>query len=79
MGSAEMLDTMLRDGLLDAFHGYHMGVTAENVAQKFQITREEQDLFALASQQKAEAAQRPASSTKKSRPSPSRPARVRTW
>jgi acetyl-CoA C-acetyltransferase len=56
MGSAEMLDTMLRDGLMDAFAGYHMGNTAENVAQKWQLTREEQDNFAAASQQKAEAA-----------------------
>jgi len=53
MGAAEMLDTMLKDGLWDAFHGYHMGQTAENVAQKWQITREEQDKFALASQMKA--------------------------
>jgi acetyl-CoA C-acetyltransferase len=52
----EFLDTMLRDGLWDAFQGYHMGTTAENVAQKWQITREEQDAFAAASQQKAEAA-----------------------
>ena len=44
---------MIRDGLWDAFHGYHMGVTAENVATKYQITRDEQDAFALASQQKA--------------------------
>lgn len=56
MGSGELLDTMLRDALLDAFQGYHMGVTAENVASKWGISREEQDLFALASQQKAEAA-----------------------
>jgi acetyl-CoA C-acetyltransferase len=56
MGTAEMLDSMLKDGLLDAFKGYHMGTTAENVAQKWQITREEQDKFAAASQQKAEAA-----------------------
>ena len=56
MGSVEFLDTMLRDGLLDAFKGYHMGTTAENVAQKWQITREEQDKFAVASQNKAEAA-----------------------
>ena len=49
---------MLKDGLLDAFHGYHMGTTAENVAQKWQITREEQDEFAVASQNKAEAAQK---------------------
>ena len=58
MGGVEMIDTMLKDGLWDAFHGYHMGNTAENVAQKWQITREEQDLFAAASQQKAEAAQK---------------------
>ena len=57
MGSVEFLDTMLKDGLLDAFNGYHMGTTAENVAQKWQITREEQDKFAVASQNKAEAAQ----------------------
>ena len=56
MGSVEFLDTMLKDGLLDAFHGYHMGTTAENVAQKWQITRDEQDAFAVASQNKAEAA-----------------------
>ena len=56
MGTAELVDTMLRDGLLDAFNGYHMGNTAENVAEKWQITREQQDEFAAASQQKAEAA-----------------------
>ena len=56
MGSVEFLDTMLKDGLMDAFQGYHMGTTAENVAQKWQITREEQDKFAVASQNKAEAA-----------------------
>jgi acetyl-CoA C-acetyltransferase len=58
MGSVEFIDTMLKDGLWDAFHGYHMGNTAENVATKYQITREEQDRFALASQQKASAAQK---------------------
>ena len=58
MGGLEFLDTLLRDGLFDAFHGYHMGVTAENVAQKFQITRDQQDEFALGSQQKASAAQK---------------------
>src|SRR5208337_5294253 len=57
MGPLELVDTMLRDGLTDVFHGYHMGVTAENVATKFQITREQQDEFALGSQQKASAAQ----------------------
>ena len=56
MGSVEFLDTMLKDGLMDAFQGYHMGTTAENVAQKWQITREDQDKFAVASQNKAEAA-----------------------
>ena len=58
MGELKMLDTMLRDGLNDAFHGYHMGTTAENIATKFQITREEQDKFATASQNKAEAAKK---------------------
>ena len=58
MGAAELTDTMLRDGLMDAFHGYHMGNTAENVARNWQIGREEQDRFAVASQNKAEAAQK---------------------
>jgi acetyl-CoA C-acetyltransferase len=58
MGDVSFVDTMIKDGLWDAFHGYHMGTTAENVAQKFQITREEQDKFAVASQNKAEAAQK---------------------
>tara|TARA_Y100000022_G_scaffold200536_1_gene216345 strand:- start:734 stop:1909 length:1176 start_codon:yes stop_codon:yes gene_type:complete len=53
LGDAELVDTMIKDGLWDAFHGYHMGVTAENVAEKFQITRDEQDKFALKSQEKA--------------------------
>ena len=56
MGAATMVDTMLHDALIDAFHNYHMGVTAENVAKEKGITREEQDAFALASQQKAGAA-----------------------
>jgi acetyl-CoA C-acetyltransferase len=56
MGDAQMIDTMIRDGLWDAFNGYHMGTTAENVAEKYQITREQQDEFALGSQQKAVAA-----------------------
>ncbi len=56
MGNTEFVDTMIKDGLWDAFNGYHMGNTAENVAEKWQITREEQDNFALASQQKAETA-----------------------
>ena len=58
MGDAELTDTLLKDGLWDAFNGYHMGNTAENVAEKWQITREQQDAFACASQQKAEAAQK---------------------
>ena len=58
MGDVKFLDTMLRDGLMDAFNGYHMGNTAENVARQFQITREEQDKFAVASQNKAEAAKK---------------------
>ncbi|MBK5960732.1 acetyl-CoA acetyltransferase [Rhodoplanes elegans] len=58
MGGLELVDTMLRDGLFDAFHGYHMGVTAENVAKKWQITKAEQDEFAVGSQNKAEAAQK---------------------
>ena len=56
MGNAELIDTMIKDGLWDAFNGYHMGTTAENVAEKFQLTRDEQDTFAAASQNKAEAA-----------------------
>ncbi|GMV61691.1 MAG: acetyl-CoA acetyltransferase [Parvibaculum sp.] len=58
MGSVEFVDTMIRDGLWDAFNGYHMGQTAENVAARWQITRDEQDAFAVASQNKAEAAQK---------------------
>jgi acetyl-CoA C-acetyltransferase len=57
MGDLAMVDTMIKDGLWDAFHGYHMGQTAENIAARWQITREEQDRFAVASQNKAEAAQ----------------------
>jgi len=58
MGDAQMIDTMIRDGLWDVFNGYHMGTTAENVARQWQITREVQDAFALASQNKAEAAKK---------------------
>ena len=58
MGSLEFVDTMIKDGLTDAFHNIHMGITAENVAREFQITREEQDRFAVASQNKAEAARK---------------------
>jgi acetyl-CoA C-acetyltransferase len=58
MGGLELVDTMLRDGLTDVFNGYHMGMTAENVARQWQITREMQDEFAVSSQNKAEAAQK---------------------
>jgi len=58
MGDIKFMDSMLRDGLFDAFHGYHMGVTAENVAAQWQISRDEQDKFAVGSQNKAEAAQK---------------------
>jgi acetyl-CoA C-acetyltransferase len=58
MGDMKLIDTMIKDGLTDAFHGYHMGITAENIATKWQLTREEQDKFALGSQNKAEAAQK---------------------
>ncbi len=58
MGDLKFVDTMLKDGLIDAFHGYHMGITAENIATKWQLSRDEQDAFAAASQNKAEAAQK---------------------
>src|SRR6516225_1378227 len=58
MGNFEMIDTMIKDGLWDAFNGYHMGTTAENVAKQYQITRQQQDEFAVGSQNKAEAAQK---------------------
>ena len=58
LGDTELVDTMVKDGLWDAFNGYHMGVTAENVAEKFQVTREDQDKFALSSQEKALKAQK---------------------
>jgi acetyl-CoA C-acetyltransferase len=58
MGDMKFMDSMLRDGLMDAFHGYHMGTTAENVATKYQISRDDQDEFAVGSQNKAEAAQK---------------------
>ncbi len=58
MGDVKFVDTMIRDGLTDVFNGYHMGQTAENIATKWQLTRDEQDRFALASQNKAEAAQK---------------------
>ena len=58
LGDVELIDTMIKDGLWDAFNGYHMGITAENVAEKFQVTRDEQDKFALYSQEKALKAQK---------------------
>jgi len=58
MGDLGMVDTMIKDGLIDAFHGYHMGQTAENVASRYQITRADQDAFAVESQNRAEAAQK---------------------
>ncbi|TCQ06832.1 acetyl-CoA acetyltransferase [Rhizobium sp. PP-F2F-G36] len=58
MGDFKMIDTMIKDGLTDAFHGYHMGVTAENIAKTWQLSRDDQDQFALGSQNKAEAAQK---------------------
>src|SRR5450756_1789887 len=58
MGDFQMIDTMIKDGLWDAFNGYHMGTTAENVAKQWQITRQMQDEFAVASQNKTEAAQK---------------------
>ncbi len=57
MGDTKMIDTMIKDGLTDAFYGYHMGITAENIARQYQLSREEQDRFAVQSQNKAEAAQ----------------------
>ena len=58
MGDFKMIDTMIKDGLTDAFYGYHMGITAENIAKQWQLSRDEQDVFAVASQNKAEAAQK---------------------
>ncbi len=58
LGDTKLIDTMIKDGLWDAFHNYHMGITAENVAEKFQVTRDEQDKFALLSQEKAIKAQK---------------------
>lgn len=57
MGNGEIIDSMIKDGLTDAFNNYHMGITAENIAEQWELTREEQDEFALSSQQKAEKAQ----------------------
>ncbi|MET3856617.1 acetyl-CoA C-acetyltransferase [Rhizobium sp. OAE497] len=58
MGDMKMIDTMIKDGLTDAFYGYHMGITAENIARQWQLSRDDQDQFAVSSQNKAEAAQK---------------------
>ena len=58
MGDGTLMDSMIHEGLWDAINDYHMGITAENIAEKYQITREEQDAFAASSQQKTEAAQK---------------------
>ncbi len=79
MGDLKLVDTMLKDGLMDAFHGYHMGNTAENVAAKWQITREDQDRFAAASQNKAEAAQKEGRFKSEIVPVTSRVARATRW
>ena len=79
MGDAKLVDIMIVDGLWDVYNQYHMGVTAENVAKKYGVTREEQDAFALASQQKAEAAQKAGSSRTRSCRSRSRRGRARRW
>ncbi len=70
MGDFKMIDTMLKDGLTDAFNGYHMGITAENVARQWQLSRQDQDEFALASQQRPRPRRKRAGSTMKSCPSP---------
>ncbi len=57
-GDASLVDTMIKDGLTDAFNGYHMGITAENVAKQFNISREDQDQFAAVSQQRTEKSQK---------------------
>jgi acetyl-CoA C-acetyltransferase len=79
MGDLKYIDTMIRDGLWDAFNGYHMGQTAENVAEQWQISRDMQDEFAVASQNKAEAAQKAGKFADEITPSRSRPARATSW
>lgn len=76
MGDMKMVDTMIKDGLWDAFNNYHMGQTAENVAAKWGITREEQDEPAVASQTRPRPPRKPAASWMKSFPSSSRAARA---
>ena len=63
-GDVPLSDTMMKDGLLDAFHGYHMGITAENVVKQVSVSRQDQDLFSAQSQNKAEAAQKSGAFTK---------------
>lgn len=72
MNDGKLIDCMIKDSLWDAFNNYHMGITAENVAEKYGVTREMQDEFAASSQQKCEAAARPAGSRTRSSRSPSR-------
>ena len=76
MGDAQFVDTMIKDGLWDAFNGYHMGITAENVAQQWQITREEQDEFAAGRRTRPRRRRRPAGSRTRSSRSRSRAARA---
>jgi acetyl-CoA C-acetyltransferase len=78
MGDAKLVDSMIVDGLWDVYNQYHMGVTAENVAKEYAVTREEQDEFAVASQNKTESAQKAASSATRSFRSRSRRARARS-
>ena len=68
MGDLELVDTMIKDGLTDVFNGYHMGITAENLAEQYQITRDDQDAFAAASQNKAAAAAKAGASRTRSSP-----------
>ena len=79
MGDMRFIDTMIKDGLWDAFNGYHMGTTAENVASQWQITREQQDAFAVASQNKAEAAQKAGRFDEEIAPTRSSLARATWW
>jgi acetyl-CoA C-acetyltransferase len=80
MGDMKFIDSMIKDGLWDAFNGYHMGQTAENVAQQWQISRDEQDAFAVASQNKAEVAQKAGKFADEIVPfTSSRPARATSW
>jgi len=82
MGNDKLTETMVNGGLWDAFNGYHMGATVENIAEQFQITQNEQDVFAVASQNKAVSAMKEGRFKDKTSPSPSKHARVTlslTW